>query len=198
MKKKGVSEIIRTILIVLIVMSMIIMVWAVIKGNIGYYKVDSYVTLNFPKSNSTILSEYNQTYLAGEEVFIELIPLKRYSIQNIQINGKNASFDYGLNGTFSLRLDTVIRDKNSKETKIISITGMTTTGGNFTKEENYEVVMSTEEFLFKQTKQIGEDSKKANTFAFWALVIAGASIFVSIILFIVNQIISYKWINKKK
>jgi hypothetical protein len=187
--KKGNTFSIIALSIMLLVILGGVMFFGLISMNM--INIASYVVWEFPNSSSPILSGYERTYKADEEVVLKIKVSDNSRINSIRIDEGDVNYRYTTNGTFSVTLDTSIDNGNSKETKSISINGWAINGANFTDKKSYELVMSTEEALLNQAKKSEDLSGKANR-------IAWISIILSCTLFVLDQIINLFYWKRRK
>ena len=170
---------------IFIIIAVIIIVSAVsFMFLVGRVEMDAYathITIDFSESTSPFLNEIKKTYKANEEASATVTTNYDSNINNISIQNKEAKFDKLDDKTIKIKLDTTIRNEDSRETKLISIQGMTIDGKEFEKESNYEVLLSTEEIFLERTTQAEIEAKKANNLAKWTIIIG-------IILFILEQV----------
>lgn len=186
MKKEG--QITIFILITILIVSIFVMFF-LFKGNISLMEFTSNTVIEFPKSNSSILSDIDRIYLYNEKIIVNATFKNKIIINEIKvyIDDQNITFMNNSDNSISFFLDTSIRSKETTETKLIIMHGKTIDGRPFIDEENYQVVASTEEFLIEKTKNAEKLSKESNVFAKWALFIAIISILGNIIQFILNK-----------
>ncbi len=186
--KKG-QSVIYLILMILIVILVSFIVFIFFRGQIGLMVITSNTILEFPTSNSPVISEINKTYIINEDVVVNASFKKKPIINEtyIEIDGKNIPFEIEEDNKISFILDTLIRNKDSKETKLITIHGRTIEDRPFLDEENYQIIVSSEEFLIEKVKNSEKLAVKSNKIAVWALIFAVLSIIINIIQFSINK-----------
>ncbi|MFH0711554.1 MAG: hypothetical protein V1889_00330 [archaeon] len=189
MKTDGDLEVFSIMIVIILVIVTATFMFYFGIGNIQM-RMAGYVIIEFPNSSSNILSEFEKTYKANEEAILKLEITNETKIKSIQIDGINVDYEYRGNETIVFPLDTSIDNKESREIKLISIYGNVINEGNFTQKDNYEVVMSTEEFLLQKTKNVEKIAMRANRYSLLAILI-------SISVFFIDQIINYYFKSKK-